>query len=145
PRFPSSSAAHPWAGSANPEKSRRFAISWLRMKRLTSRDRTSALTAALPRAGRNTTLSRRSTFRTGGGLMTRDFPTLSRQSADRIWRDSAETPLMIKLLAGEFMMGENEGDKFANDTERPAHPVRIAVGLALGCFPVTVGEFRCFR
>jgi formylglycine-generating enzyme required for sulfatase activity len=52
---------------------------------------------------------------------------------------------MVELPAGEFLMGENDGDKFANDTERPAHRVRIANGFALGCFPVTVGEFRRFR
>ena len=32
-------------------------------------------------------------------------------------------PLMVKLTAGEFIMGENASDKFANDTERPAHRV----------------------
>ena len=52
---------------------------------------------------------------------------------------------MVGLPAGGFVMGENAGDRFANDTERPAHPVRISPGLALGCFPVTVGEFRHFR
>jgi formylglycine-generating enzyme required for sulfatase activity len=77
--------------------------------------------------------------------MTRDALALSRQSVSRTWRAAVETPLMVELRAGEFMMGENEGDKFANDTERPAHPVRIPAGLAFGCFPVTVGEFRRFR
>ncbi|MFZ0828424.1 MAG: formylglycine-generating enzyme family protein [Verrucomicrobiia bacterium] len=61
------------------------------------------------------------------------------------WSDADGLPLMIELPAGEFIMGENAGDKFANDTERPVHRVRIPSGLALGCFPVTVGEFRCFR
>jgi formylglycine-generating enzyme required for sulfatase activity len=51
---------------------------------------------------------------------------------------------MINLSAADFVMGENEGDKFATDTERPAHRVRIAESFALGCFPVTVGEFRRF-
>jgi formylglycine-generating enzyme required for sulfatase activity len=51
---------------------------------------------------------------------------------------------MLELPAGEFTMGENEGDKFANGTERPAHRVRISA-FALGKFPVTVGEFRKFR
>ncbi len=62
-----------------------------------------------------------------------------------VWRDTEGLPLMIDLPEGEFVMGENGGDKFANDTERPAHRVRIPPGLALGCFPVTVGEFRLFR
>jgi len=62
-----------------------------------------------------------------------------------VWRDAENMPVMIRLPAGEFMMGETEDDKFANDTERPSHRVRIGPGLALGCFPVTVGEFRSFR
>ncbi len=41
-------------------------------------------------------------------------------------------------------MGENENDKFANDTERPRHKVHIA-SFRLGRFPVTIGEFREFR
>ena len=61
------------------------------------------------------------------------------------FRDAENFPLMIELPAGEFIMGENEGDKFANDTERPAHRVEIASPFALGKFPVTVGEFRKFR
>jgi formylglycine-generating enzyme required for sulfatase activity len=52
---------------------------------------------------------------------------------------------MVELSAGEFTMGENADDRFANDTERPAHSVRIPAGLSLGCFPVTVGEFRRFH
>ncbi|HLX96388.1 MAG TPA: formylglycine-generating enzyme family protein [Verrucomicrobiae bacterium] len=61
-----------------------------------------------------------------------------------IWRDVDGRPQMVGLPAGEFMMGENAGDKFANDTERPAHRVCIPPGLALACFPVTVGEYRRF-
>jgi len=67
------------------------------------------------------------------------------QSRPRQWRDNDETPLMVELPAGEFTMGENADDRFANDTERPAHSVYIPAGLSLGCFPVTVGEFRRFR
>ena len=65
-------------------------------------------------------------------------------SAPNRWRDADGLPLMIELPAGEFIMGEHAGDKFVNDTERPAHRVRIPPGLALGCFPVTVGEYRHF-
>jgi formylglycine-generating enzyme required for sulfatase activity len=66
-------------------------------------------------------------------------------STGSYWRDAGETPLMVELPAGEYRMGENANDKFANDTERPAHVVRIAAGLSIGRFPVTVGEFRYFR
>lgn len=53
-------------------------------------------------------------------------------------------PRMVLLPDGEFTMGESQGDKFANDTERPAHRVAVAP-FALGCCAVTVGEFRSFR
>jgi len=32
-------------------------------------------------------------------------------------------------------MGENDGDKFANDTERPSHRVQISPGLASDVSP----------
>lgn len=59
-------------------------------------------------------------------------------------RDSLLLPEMVAVPGGEFTMGENGGDKFANDTERPAHPVAVA-SFALGRFAVTVGEYRAFR
>ncbi len=77
--------------------------------------------------------------------MTSNAPTFQPAPAHREWRDAAETPLLMELPAGEFTMGENSGDKFANDTERPAHRVGISPGLAMGRFQVTVSEFRCFR
>jgi formylglycine-generating enzyme required for sulfatase activity len=52
---------------------------------------------------------------------------------------------MVKIPAGEFVMGENEGDRFANDTERPAHKVKLRSPFALGEFPVTVTEFSRFQ
>ncbi len=60
------------------------------------------------------------------------------------FRDADGLPPMIQLPAAKFIMGENAGDKFANDTERPAHCVKISA-FSLGKFPVTVGEFRKFR
>ncbi|HSI15418.1 MAG TPA: formylglycine-generating enzyme family protein [Chthoniobacter sp.] len=53
-------------------------------------------------------------------------------------------PQLVALPGGEFTMGESVGDKFANDTERPAHRVTIAP-FALGRFVVSVGEYRVFR
>jgi formylglycine-generating enzyme required for sulfatase activity len=61
------------------------------------------------------------------------------------FRDGNDFPIMVELPAGEFVMGESEGDKFANDTERPAHAVRFRSRFALGKFPVTVGEFSKFQ
>src|SRR4030081_1233084 len=65
----------------------------------------------------------------------------SSQCVGRLWRDLAKSPVMVELPASEFVMGENEDDKFANDTERPAHLVRIRGGLSLRRCPVTGGEF----
>ena len=61
------------------------------------------------------------------------------------FRDGDDCPLMVALPAGEFIMGENKEDKFANETERPAHQVRIASSFSLGKFPVTVAQFLKFR
>ena len=41
-------------------------------------------------------------------------------------------------------MGENDDDKFANDTERPRHSVDVA-SFRIADSPVTIGEFRRFR
>ena len=60
------------------------------------------------------------------------------------WRDADFAPWMITLPVGEFIMGASEGDKFADDTERPAHVVIVAT-FACSRAPVTVGELRTFR
>ncbi len=52
---------------------------------------------------------------------------------------------MIDIPPGWFTMGENPGDKFASQVERPAHEVSIPPGLSFSVAPVTVGEFRRFR
>ncbi len=57
----------------------------------------------------------------------------------------AIVPDLAVVPAGSFAMGENDEDKFANDTERPRHEVTIPRDFGLGVFPVTVGEFRTFR
>ena len=82
--------------------------------------------------------------------MTSEVPLLHGQSlltsaATNEWRDGGDLPLMREVSAGEFIMGENDGDKFANDTERPAHRVRLDSDFALGKFSVTNREFRKFR
>lgn len=51
-------------------------------------------------------------------------------------------PAAVTIPAGEFWMGESEGDKFANDTERPRHLVRIARPFRLAVFPVTRALLR---
>ena len=54
-------------------------------------------------------------------------------------------PALVRISPGVFIMGETTNDKFATDTERPAHRVVIDHIFALGRFPVTVGEFRAFK
>jgi formylglycine-generating enzyme required for sulfatase activity len=104
--------------------------------------------AVVPTAGAGTVPMRKSA--TGGGTLlepagghTRATTTVPAHS--RPWRNGDGLPLMISLPAGEFIMGEIAGDKFANDTERPAHCVQILAPFALGKFSVTVCEFRRFQ
>jgi formylglycine-generating enzyme required for sulfatase activity len=77
--------------------------------------------------------------------MTIEPPAVSVSVSPQAWRDAAGLPLMIELPPGEFWMGESDGDRFANDTERPAHRVHFESAFAIGCYPVLVGEFRQFR
>lgn len=56
-------------------------------------------------------------------------------------RASLPATVLLSLPGGVFAMGESDGDKFSNDTERPRHLVTIAP-FQLAAFPVTVGEFR---
>ncbi|HTR42526.1 MAG TPA: formylglycine-generating enzyme family protein [Pseudomonadales bacterium] len=72
-------------------------------------------------------------------------PAIETQVKDSTWRDVDFAPWMVTLPSGEFMMGENAADKFANDTERPAHRIKFTECFALGKYPVTAGEFRRFR
>jgi formylglycine-generating enzyme required for sulfatase activity len=71
--------------------------------------------------------------------------TIESQDTESPCREADFAPRMIVLPPGEFMMGENASDKFANDTERPAHCIKFSKRFALGKFPVTTGEFRAFR
>lgn len=65
-------------------------------------------------------------------------------SPGRVWQD-LDGPIMIDIPPGWFTMGENPGDKFASQVERPAHEVSISAGLAFSMAPITVAEFRRFR
>lgn len=62
----------------------------------------------------------------------------------REWTDGASFPAMVDLPLGFFTMGERHEDKFAGDTERPAHRVEIGHPLAFGRYPVTVAEYAVF-
>jgi len=57
---------------------------------------------------------------------------------------TSRLPEMVLVPAGVFQMGASESDRFANDTERPAHEVKIQ-SFVLGKMPVTVAQYRCFQ
>src|ERR1700761_5100287 len=80
-----------------------------------------------------------------GPMILEKTPGIKRRASDGAWRELPDSPWLGRLPAGVFSMGETEDDKFANDTERPAHRVEIADGVSMGAFPVTVAEFRKFR
>ncbi|MEI8292774.1 MAG: formylglycine-generating enzyme family protein [bacterium] len=52
--------------------------------------------------------------------------------------------VLREIPGGVFLIGENDDDKFANDTERPRHSVDVPA-FRMGATPVTIGEFRLFR
>jgi formylglycine-generating enzyme required for sulfatase activity len=53
--------------------------------------------------------------KTESGLMTCNA-NIESPVTETTWRDADFAPCMITLPPGEFMMGENASDKFANDT-----------------------------
>jgi len=59
-------------------------------------------------------------------------------------REAPAVPALVRIPPGTFQMGGTADDKFVTDTERPAHPVVIARGFALGRCPVTVAEYRAY-
>jgi formylglycine-generating enzyme required for sulfatase activity len=60
------------------------------------------------------------------------------------FRDGEGLPLMVTIPAGTFRMGSLDNEKDRLDSEGPVREVRIAQPLAVGKYPVTVGEFRRF-
>jgi hypothetical protein len=60
------------------------------------------------------------------------------------WREFALAPEMVRLPSGNYLIGENEEDKFANATERPRHRVEINYEWAICRYPITQGEFYAF-
>jgi formylglycine-generating enzyme required for sulfatase activity len=51
---------------------------------------------------------------------------------------------LVKIPAGEFLMGSPDSDHDANADEKPQHLVRIIKPVFLGKYEVTVGQFRQF-
>lgn len=52
---------------------------------------------------------------------------------------------LVTVPPGECVVGSAGDDRFATDTERPAHKVRFEAPFGLGRFPVTVQAFSRFR
>ena len=55
------------------------------------------------------------------------------------FRDCADCPELVVIPAGEFQMGSDK-----NSSEKPMHRVRVGQALAVGKFPVMVGEYARF-
>jgi formylglycine-generating enzyme required for sulfatase activity len=52
--------------------------------------------------------------------------------------------VLVRVPAGEFLMGAPDDDDLARKDERPQHRVRIGRPFFLGAREVTVGQFRAF-
>jgi formylglycine-generating enzyme required for sulfatase activity len=67
-----------------------------------------------------------------------------RRIAGAEFRDGEGLPLMVTIPAGTFRMGSPDNEKDRSGDEGPVREVRIPQPLAVGKYPVTVGEFRRF-
>ncbi|MEC7987633.1 MAG: formylglycine-generating enzyme family protein [Myxococcota bacterium] len=62
--------------------------------------------------------------------------------------DTLKNPLlrrlqsMVRIPAGSFLMGALSDDEFADDDQRPMHPVRITRDFWMGRYPVTQGLYQ---
>ncbi|MFV1968696.1 MAG: SUMF1/EgtB/PvdO family nonheme iron enzyme [Pirellulaceae bacterium] len=59
-------------------------------------------------------------------------------------KNGSRGPEMMRIPAGQFVMGSPPEETGRNDAEGPQHQVTIPSDFALGKFNVTVGEFRRF-
>lgn len=62
-----------------------------------------------------------------------------------IWQLAEKLPQVVDLPDGKFLMGEMPDDKFADDTERPAHSVTIVQRVAMSVSVVTEFDWALFR
>lgn len=54
------------------------------------------------------------------------------------FKDCSECPIMVRLPAGSFLMGDERGDR----SEKPAHRVSIPIPFSIGKYEITVGEWQ---
>lgn len=64
-------------------------------------------------------------------------------AVDEVW-DAAYAPRLVVIPAGEFTMGSPAVETGRDSSEAPRHRVRIGYPLAVGKYPVTVGQFATF-
>ncbi len=57
---------------------------------------------------------------------------------------TGQTPVMIVVPAGEFLMGSDPSVEDSSNNERPVHRVSFARGFAMAQHETTVAEFRLF-
>lgn len=61
------------------------------------------------------------------------------------FRDMPLGPEMVRMPAGQFMMGAAPSDRNVQSDEIPFHRVSIDYFLAVSRFPITVADWRAFR
>jgi formylglycine-generating enzyme required for sulfatase activity len=64
--------------------------------------------------------------------------------ADRFVDSTGQSPAMVVVPTGKFMMGSPDGESGHDANEAPAHEVAIDKGVALARSAVTIGQFRDF-
>jgi formylglycine-generating enzyme required for sulfatase activity len=57
---------------------------------------------------------------------------------------TGQSPTMLVIPTGNFMMGAPDGEPGGTDAQRPQHQVTISKGFALSQADITVGQFREF-
>jgi len=62
----------------------------------------------------------------------------------RIFKDCDSCPEMVVVPAGEFTMGSPNDEPDRQSNEGPQHKVRLPGAIAIGKYPVTLGEFKYF-
>jgi len=63
------------------------------------------------------------------------------QAKEQDFRDCSSCPRMVKIPAGEFMMGSPDGELRRSPNEGPQHRVVIAKPFAIGKYEVTFAEW----
>ncbi len=61
-----------------------------------------------------------------------------------VFRDTPDSPEMVMVPPGEFMMGSPEGEEGRTEAEGPQHKVTISKTLAVAIYTVTLGDFEKF-